>query len=374
MLNLNTPCYNVCFRKVWLVVACVATMLAACGQQNNDQKEHDTRPVETVMVGPATGSVSTIYSGQVVPEYAGNYGFRVAGMIVERFVDVGDTVKAGQILAKLDPKDIDTHVRAAKAQVSAAQAQAETLAADLRRARKLAVEGFISAAELDRVKAGSESADSQLQAARALLTEAQQAYSYTELRSAKAGVVVAVRGDAGEVVPAGLPVVTVADPSELEAAVSVPEGEVARFRSAQLGVRLWTDRSTTYPAKIRTLSAAADPKTRTFDARVSFVAPAGAAAIGNTAEVVVKERVTADLVRVPLSAVVEHQGQSAVWVVSGEPPIAHPRTVTIQTAQNNALLLSSGVQAGELIVSAGAHLLKDGQVVRPVSSSESSSQ
>jgi RND family efflux transporter MFP subunit len=260
-------------------------MLAACS--GHEEPAAPPRTVETTIVTPASGAVSTVYSGQVVSRYAGNYGFRIGGMIVERPVEVGQSVSAGQILARLDPRDVDVSVRSASAQTSAAAAQSSAQTTDLARARRLLAEGFISQAEFDRQQAATQSAQAQLRSARAQQTGASQQLSYTALRASRAGVVTAVQGEVGEVVPAGQPVVVVQSPGAIEVAISIPEGEVAALRSARLGVRLWTDPKKIYPARIRTLSAAANQQTRTFDARIPFDAPPGAAAIGGTAEVVI---------------------------------------------------------------------------------------
>lgn len=342
--------------------------LSACGQEGVPEQP---RPVETVAVGPAEGSTSTAYSGQVLSRYTGNYGFRVAGMITERLVDVGQTVSAGQILARLDPHDLSVGVNSAQAQTAAAGAQASAQTTDLIRAKRLLDEGFISPAEYDRQRAAAQSANAQLSAARAQLRGADQQLSYSILRATRAGVVTAVSGEPGEVVPAGQPVVVVASPGTLEVALSVPEGEVATFRSAQLGVRLWVQPGKVFPATIRTLSAAANPQTRTFDARVAFEAPAGTASIGNTAEVVVRKPVDSQHLRVPLSAITQWQGKSVVWIVSANPARVSPRVVAVSAVQNNDALIAARLLVGSRIVSAGAHLLKPGELVRAMPSSAS---
>jgi RND family efflux transporter MFP subunit len=159
-------------------------MLAACS--GHEEPAAPPRTVETTIVTPASGAVSTVYSGQVVSRYAGNYGFRIGGMIVERPVEVGQSVSAGQILARLDPRDVDVSVRSASAQTSAAAAQSSQTT-DLARARRLLAEGFISQAEFDRQQAATQSAQAQLRSARAQQTGASQQLSYT--RCARAGPV-----------------------------------------------------------------------------------------------------------------------------------------------------------------------------------------
>ena len=352
---------------VMVAMLLAAGSLTGCG--SGEQPAVQPRTVETVIVAPASGAVSSIYSGQVVSRYSGNYGFRIGGMITERAVEVGQQVSAGQVLARLDPQDVQVNVRSAAAQTSAAAAQSEAQTTDLARARRLLAEGFISQAEFDRLQAATRSAQAQLHSARAQQTGADQQLSYTVLRASRAGVVTAVQGDVGEVVPAGPPVVVVESPGTIEVATSVPEGEVTKFRAAQLGVRFWTAPSQVYPARIRTLSAAANAQTRTFDARIVFDAPPGTAAIGSTAEVVINEPVERQALRIPLSAITRQGQHSVVWVVSGDPATVQPRPVTIQATQDNDVLIASGLREGDRIVSAGAHLLRAGEVVRPVPSS-----
>lgn len=355
-------------RRILLVLPLSSLcLLAGCGSRTPASVA--PRTVETIVLKPASGAVSTVYSGQVVSRYVGNYGFRVGGMIIARPVEVGQQVAAGQVLARLDPKDVDVSLQSATAQTSAAAAQSQAQTTDLARARRLLGEGFISQAEFDRQEAATRSALAQLRSARAQQTGATQQLSYTALRASRAGVVTAVQGDVGEVVPASQPIVVVESPGALEVATSVPEGEVARFRAARLGVRLWTSPGRIYPARIRTLSAAANAQTRTFDTRILFDAPPGAAAIGSTAEVVIDDAVGPAAQRVPLSAIARQDGRAVIWTVSGTPAKVQPRPVTVQAVQDNDALVTSGVRAGDRIVTAGAHLLKPGDIVRPVPSS-----
>lgn len=342
-------------------------ILTGCGPQKTPAPPY--RTVEAIVAAPATGSLRSVYSGQVVARYSIQYGFRVPGQIASRPVEIGQTVAAGQVLASLDPKDLAANARGAAAQTSAADAQANAQSADLQRARSLLAQGFISKAEFDQTQAAAKGAQAQLRAAQAQQTGAGQQLSYSSLRAVRAGVVTAVAGEAGQVVAAGQPVVTVDTPGELEIAVSVPEGEVSAFRGASLGVRLWNS-SQVFPGQVRTLSAAANPQTRTFDARVAFKPPPGVAAIGGTAEVIVQQS-AADgaTLRVPLAAVTERDGHSVVWVISGQPQRVQPRIVTIKAMQDNAVLLAGGLAPGERIVSAGAHLMRPGQAVTAVSSS-----
>lgn len=338
--------------------------LAGCGRPA--ERAAAPRPVETVVVAPSCGDTLAVYPGQVVSRYEARLGFRVAGKMTDKLVDVGDKVSAGQALAKLDPVDAELNVGSAKAQASAAASTAEQQQIDLAREIKLRREGFISQAELDRQQVSAEQAKAQLRTAQANNAGAARQLGYTVLRAPRPGVVTAFNGDVGQVVQAGQAIATVAEPRAIEAAISIPEGQVDSFRRAALRVRIWSRPDVTYPGRIRTLSDSADTQTRTFDARVSFTAPPGAARLGDTAEVEAFNPISAALLRVPVSAVSQHDGQAVVWVVSGAPARVTPRAVRVAQVQQNAVLISGGLQPGERVVTAGLHLLHPGQIVRPV--------
>ena len=348
------------------IVLASSLMLAGCGEPPKPNKE--PRVVETLVVAPAGGATSTVYSGQVVSRYEGRYGFRVAGMIVAKLVDVGETVSAGQVLARLDPTDVELNASGADAQVSAAAARAGPQSVDLARARQLAREGFISPAELDQQRSAAQQAGAQLRVAQAQRASASRQVSYTALRAERSGVVTSFQGDVGQVVPAGQPVVTVATPGAIEAAISIPEGDVAALRASSLRVQLWSDPAVTYAGRIRTLSPAANPQTRTFDAKVSFDAPATAAPIGSTAQVVAQQAVAGQSLRGPVAAVTRRDGRAVVAVVTGTPARVTFRPVQVTAVQDNAVLLSSGLRPGDRIVTAGVQLLQAGEIVRAVPS------
>lgn len=345
-----------------LLALCGVVAVTACSAPPQEAKA--ARTVETLLIGEASGEVSTTYSGQVVSRYSTDYGFRVGGMITAVPVEVGQRVSAGQVLARLDPQDMQVQLNSASAQSAAAAAQSQVQTTDLSRAQRLLNEGFISQAEFDRTQAATTSAQANLRSARAQQSGASQQLNYTVLRASRDGVVTAITGEVGEVVGAGHPVIMVESAGSLEVAISIPEGDMAALRGGQLQAKFWTSPSNVYPAKIRTLSMAANPQTRTFDARIAFDAPAGVAAIGGTAEVILGTSVAQKTISLPLSAITQQGEASVAWVVTGNPATVQPRVVQIHATQGNDYLISSGLKAGERVVSAGAHLLKAGEQVR----------
>ncbi len=342
-------------------------MLTGCGKEAVPAAP--PRPVETMVVGRSDGGTSSVYPGQIVSRYEGRLGFRIAGTLIAKAVDVGDTVAAGQVLARIDPADVKLSASSAQAQTSAAASNASQQAIDLARSRTLLAQGFISQAEYDRQKVGVDQARAQLRSAQTQREGANRQVGYTILRAERAGVVTAFDGDVGQVVPAGQPVVTIATPDAIEASISVPEGEVEPLRRATLSVRTWSNPAITYTGRIRTLSPAASAQSRTFDARVAFAAPTGQAPIGSTAEVTATSPTGAGTLRLPVAALTQQNGRTVVWVVAGTPARVAARAVRVVQVQQNAVLIGDGLKGGERVVTAGVHLLHQNDVVRPVASS-----
>lgn len=337
-------------------------VLAACG----DKQELAPAPrlVQTVVLSKGSGITSSHYPGSIVSRYEARLGFRVAGTLVAKLVDVGTSVRTGQALARLDPSDARLSVDSSAAQTGAAASAAQQQAVDMARARRLLAEGFISPAEFDRQKVGRDQAAAQLRSARAQQAGAQRQLDYTTLRAERGGVVTAFDADIGQVLAAGQPVATVAAPRQLEALVSIPEGELSSFRHATLRVKLWGQPGALYSGRIRTLSPVANPQTRTFEARVSITGDPRNIPIGATAEVLADNPVSDVTLRVPVGAVTQIGNRPSIWVVSGNPARVTPRAIKIAQIQQNGVLITGNVRSGERVVTAGVNLLHAGDPVR----------
>ncbi|WP_312487982.1 efflux RND transporter periplasmic adaptor subunit [Sphingomonas sp.] len=347
-----------------LIALSMATLpiLSAC----SDKQEPAPAPrlVQTIILSKGSGVTSSHYPGSIVSRYEARLGFRVAGTLVAKLVDVGTSVRTGQALARLDPSDARLSVDSSAAQTGAAASAAQQQAVDMARARRLLADGFISPAEFDRQKVGRDQAAAQLRSARAQQAGAQRQLDYTILRAERGGVVTAFDADVGQVLAAGQPVATVAAPGQLEALVSIPEGELGAFRRAALRVNLWGQPGATYPGRIRTLSPVANPQTRTFEARVAIIGDPRDIPIGATAEVLAGNPVSDATLRVPVGAVTQIGDKASVWVVSGNPARVTPRAIRIVQIQQNGVLIAGNVRAGERVVTAGVNLLHSGDPVR----------
>jgi RND family efflux transporter MFP subunit len=346
------------------IVPIAFLLLPACGSEPPVKDER--RAVAVQRVGADTGNLAS-YAGEIRSAFESQIGFEVAGRIVERTVDLGSSVRAGQTLLRLDGADYARALDSAAAQSGSAQTAASVQQADLARSRELLKQGFISTAEFDQQKAAAAQAQAQLRAASAQRGTASAQLGRAILSAPRAGVVTQIEGEVGQVVGAGQAIVTLADPSRPEIAVSLPEGSLDRIRSAsRLSVSVWSRPGRHYAARLRSISGAADPATRTFAARLSVDAPAQALLMGETAELRVEGSAGAAAVSVPLTAVLQSDGRAQAWVLDRRTMVVQPRMVQIGAAQGDMLTIRSGLKPGETIVTAGVHLLRAGQKVRIV--------
>jgi RND family efflux transporter MFP subunit len=329
-------------------------LVGACGKITPPPEP--PRPVLTSILGASDESAAVSYSGEVRSRFETPLGFRIPGKIAARLVDAGAQVKAGDVLAKLDPAD--TALSAA-----AVDAQLELAAADVRRYRELRDRNFVSQAALDAKETG-------FKAARAQGDLARNQSSYTVLRAEQAGVVELVAAEVGQVVAAGQAVMRVARTDMLEVAVAIPETrmpDLGLLKTAE--VSLWADEKARYQGVLRELSPVADALTRTYAARVSIVNPDARVLLGMTANVKFLRDTdgasSGSQLSVPLTAIFQQEGKPALWIVGAE-QTASLRPVTIAAYGESTAILESGAQAGERIVIAGVHKLSAGEKIKAV--------
>ena len=340
-------------------------LLAACSEAPPPPAA--PKLVRTLTVGAgdaATDGTQRSYSGEVRARIETTLGFRIAGKIVERRADVGMAVKAGQVLARLDPAD-------AALQATQAEAQKALAAADLARYRDLKAKNYISASALD-------ARETNFKAAEAQASLAKNQSAYTTLVADRNGVIGQVLAEPGQVVSIGQAVFRLAPDGDREIAIALPEGEVSGFKLGQAAeVSFW---ATSGPAakplvgRLREVSPVADPVTRTFAARVSIKDADPLLPLGMTATVRFPTGVPgATRLVVPLAAVFQQGSQPAVWIVmqSGTPGGGADNTVKLQGISVSAYtdagaVVSAGLVGGERIVAAGVNLLAAGEKVRVV--------
>jgi len=296
--------------------------------------------------------------------YVTDLAFRVAGRVTARKVEVGTEVRAGQVLATLDPQDYALAARAARAQLTAAEAEARLARQDLQRYAELRAQNFISQAELDRRRTAAEAAEAQARQLRADADRQGNQQAYTRLSAPHAGVVTAISFEAGQVVAAGQPVVKLARTGELEVRIDVPENALDALRAAHNpSIRLWSAPDRAYAGRLREVSPMADPASRTYSARISLLHPDAAVKLGMTATVEIGGE-SAPGLSVAQTALFRIDGKPQVWVVNPQTRKVAARSVQIGELNGERAAIVSGLAAGEWVVTAGVHKLAPGQEVR----------
>ena len=338
-------------------------VLVACGKE--PAAAEPVRAVRTLAVGQLSGATTRDYAAEVHARIESKLAFRVGGKITQRPVNLGDRVKGGQALAQVDPADLRFGQDAARAGLAAAKVNYEQTAVDYKRYQDLHAQGFIGTAELERRNSALESAKAQFDQARAQAGMQANQAAYAALTADSPGVITAVYADVGAVVGAGTPVVSLAHDGPRDVVFAVPEDQLAVFRKLQgkpggVGVTLWGG-STTIPATIREVAAAADPASRTFQVKADL--PAGAAELGQTATVHVELAPADGKLRLPLQAVAGRDQQSYVWVLDKASMKVREQPVVVLRPEGDTLVLDSGLKTGDTVVTAGAHVLTPGQQV-----------
>ena len=357
------------WRGAALALSVVLLTLAGC--KDKPVAEDAIRPVRTLVLQSSSVDLVGEFPAEIKPRVESGLGFRVGGKIIERKVQTGQEVKRGQVLARLDASDLRLNENASKAQLNAVDVDRKQKQADLKRYEELRQKGFISAAEFEARRSAAEAAQAQYDQARAgLAVQANQA-DYAVLVANADGVVTGVDAEVGQVVAAGQSVIRVAGSSEKEAAFQIPENRVDQVRKLQQGeVTLWSG-GPSLQGRLREVSGSADPATRTFAGRLSLVDAPASVRFGMTATVRFSSRSAQRLVRVPLSALLNQEEKTWVWVVAPDTLTVHRTPVRLATVTDSEALLDASLPDGAEIVTAGIHRLREGQKVRRLEALES---
>ena len=352
-------------RWVWSLILVGAVVLGGCGRG----KPEPLPPRPAIVTQPVPLESLTIesYSGDVRARQQSALGFRIGGKIAKRLVDVGAQVSEGQVLATLAPEDARLNQSAAAAAVASARADLNLAEAELERHRQLLDKNFISHTLYETRVNQQKAAKARLEQAQAEYDVASNQSAYTELRADADGVITSVSAEVGQVVAAGTPVLGLAHAGELEVSINVPESRYADFRKGRpLVIELWSGSDQRYAGTVREVSPEADAATRTYPVRVAFDKADARVQLGMTARVFFTDSDAPAAVLVPMSALYEKDGKSALWVVSMPAHQVSLREVRVGQYREDGITIISGVDAEEWIVAVGVHKLTAGQVVHPV--------
>lgn len=340
-----------------------ALVLSGCSEEKAETKDI-VRPVKVVEIAAIDTSRTLSYSGTVRARTEMNLGFRVNGKITERLVDVGERVKSGDLLARIDSSDYELALTSAKASLEAAERQVETAELARVRAEQLFAKNVSPKSQLEQATLSYNQAVATRDSARSALDQAKNQVSYTGLKSDQNGIVTAVSADIGQVVGSGTPIVSVAVDGEKEVLVAIPETDIAQFRPGKtVTVGFWSNAALLLQGRVREVAGSAEPQSRTFAVRISLPNDQNVM-LGMTAGVIAAAADKQQLVSIPLSALAKKDDQPIVWTVDRAAETVHSRPVTVADFTADGVRIAEGLKPGDVVVAAGTQFMTEGLKVR----------
>lgn len=327
------------------------------------------RVARAAQVKTARAQDLEVYPGEVHARFESALGFRVSGKISARHVDVGNHVDNGQLLAELDPRDLELARSSAKASLTSAQAAQKLAESEYERYRTLRQRNFVSQFDLEAKTNALAAANAHVAEAQAGLDASRNQADYAELRADANGVITAISAEAGQVVGTGQAIMTLAHDGASEVEINVPEQSISRLAvgtSAQ--IELWTEPGQQHAGRIREIAPSADPTTRSYRVRVAFDDEPTALLLGQTARVYFTSNDDRERFVVPLSALYEKDGKAAVWQIDEKTRKVHLTPVEVVRYTEAGALISDGLVVDRWIVTAGVHRLREGETINPIDS------
>jgi RND family efflux transporter MFP subunit len=346
-----------------LIAVAMGLALAACREEPAPPVS-GARPVRTMtVVAPSTVS-ATSFTGRVEAKDSASLAFRIGGRMIERRVNLGDRVQAGQTLARLDPVDEQNALRSAQANLNSANGIVTRTRNDFERQQTLLRQGHTTRARFDQAQQELQTAESKVKDAQAQLQIAQDRVGFTDLKADAPGVITAGAAEPGEVVQAGRTIVQVARDGGRDAVFDVPAIILrAAPDDTEVTVSLAGDPRTQAIGRVREVAPQADPVTRNFQVKVGLQSPPENMRLGSTVTG------TANLppvpvISVPASALTKFENKPAVWVVDKSNKTVAIRTVEVKRHEPSSVVISNGLENGDVVVTAGVQALYPGRKVR----------
>ena len=363
LIRLISAAYSKLLTAVALAV--MAAALAGC-DQTVAQKAEPVRPVLVTTVHYEAETPERSFVGTIRPRIEADIGFRVAGKVAKRLVEVGQAVDIGQPLAMLDEVDLKLQAEQAEAEFRAATGVLAQASAAETRAKELRVKGWTTDAQLDQAKASADEARARLNRAERSVELTRNSLSYATLVSDARGVVTASMIEPGVVVAAGQAAIRVARFAEKEAVVAIPETLLERAKNGVATVSLWSEPGKTYAARLREIAPAADPATRTYLAKFSLPDANDDVSLGMTATLTLADPATTRVARLPLSALFSDGRDPSLYVVNDKGEVML-KPVKVKSYESKDVVVTSGVDEGEKVVALGVQKIDPAQKVRVVS-------
>ena len=350
------------FKRQILAAALIAATVAGCNKTSPPLAE--ARPVRTIIIEHGAEGEIVSLTGHIRPKDQVSLAFRLDGRMIERPVHVGDVLKPGQVVARLDPQIQDNALRSAEANLASLEATMTQARLTFGRQQQLIKDGWTTRANFDEVQQKLLSAEAEVDSAQAQVRTAREQQSYTVLSADSPGAVTATGAEPGEVVHAGQTIVQLARQGGLDAVFDVPEQLIRNNPpDTQVDIALTNDPQVKATGRVREVSPQADAATRTFQVKVGITDPPAAMKLGDT--VVGRVQLTAPPgVEVPASALTETDGHPAVWVVNPKSETVSLRDVEVLRYDPAVIVISQGLETGDVVVTAGVQTLRPGQKVR----------
>ncbi len=352
-----------------LLTLAPALLVAAC-QKETEAAAPAARPVRTVTVAKSSAGMPLSFTGRIEAEDEVTLAFRISGRLLESIGKLGDRVKPGQLMARLESQNELNALRQAQAGLAAAQGQLTQARNHFDRQETLLAQGWTTRANFDVATQAQQTGQSQVDAAEAQLKTAHDLVSFTELKADAPGVITAVGPSAGEVVQAGQMIFRLARQDGRDAVFDVPAQSLRSAPSdPQVTVSLTDDPTVTARGRVREVAAQANPVTRTFEVKVGLTDPPPAMRLGATV-VGRLETEAVPIIEIPATALTRSNQQPAVWIVDPSSLTVSIRNVDVLRFEQERVVLSQGLDTGEIVVTAGVQALHPGQKIRLLGSEQ----
>lgn len=337
--------------------------ITACGKSDEPQ----IRPVRAQQVQLSNVAAHYSYAGVVRAHHDIVLAFQVGGKVTRRYVEVGEVVKAGQLLAKIDPKDLALDKKNMESQLKSDESSLALAKSDLSRYAPLVKAGHVSESFYEQAKTKYETDLAEVEKMKSTTELSNRKLEYTHLYADYSGIITKVEVSAGQVVSPGQAIMQMARNDEKEIVINVPEQRIAEWQHInKIEVVLWAYPKVKYSAKLREISGEADPVTRTYIVKLSVEKADEAMRLGMTANVLVDVLRDVPEIIVPLTAVYYQAQYPEVWVINQKDMTVQPVKVTLGDYENNQIVINSGLKSGQWVVTAGANSLRAGQKVKIV--------
>ncbi|MCG2572108.1 efflux RND transporter periplasmic adaptor subunit [Acinetobacter sp. ME22] len=339
--------------------------LFGCAENTQSDPRTSAPLVRVATVQDEITSDSRAFTGTIGARVESDLGFRVSGKVIKRFVEAGQTVKRGQLLMHIDPVDLELAAKAQQGTVDAARARSEQAEKDEARYRDLLGSGAISVSAYDQIKAAADTARAQLNSAQAQAKVSLNASHYADLIADGDGTIMETLAEPGQVVSAGQTVIRLAHSGQREAIIQLPE-TLRPVIGAMGQATLFGKENISVPAKLRQLSNTADQLTRTFEARFVLEGDLANAPLGSTVTVRIanQNQSPQHFLQVPIGSLFDKGKGAGVWVINKKTQKVTWRPVVVKQLDDEYAYVTGSIQSGDRIVALGAHLLREGQLVR----------